>query len=238
MRRFSFHSLLMLLSFLVGIALVAGWRFLHTQAEAEIRQIPPINNEMTACPLGGSEYPESQPIREVDFLNFSYPNKAFHYRGFPKTISLVDGEFQFRKPEEKLLWRASLSPSHISYADLTRDGEPEAILEIFSQSGASGGEYFFYIYTMKRGQPKLLWFFETYASGSDVGGHRNLYAGNGELVLELNGANKIIGNRSEVISYAGDTNYDECSRVRFRWNGESFRQKGQVEFYPLPDKRN
>jgi hypothetical protein len=93
-----------------------------------------------------------------------------------------------------------------------------------------------YIYTMARGNPKLLWFFHTYADGA--GALKNMSAEDGDLVIELYGRNVM---RAGVSTFdLGEPCYEcnqDFTRWRFHWDGKWFRQNGK-EVLPLTGKQD
>lgn len=100
-----------------------------------------------------------QAIRSVDFKNFTYPSCVGTKTGplsKAKRVSLHNGELEvgdLRKNEEPV----NISVSNVSYADLTRDGQEEAIVTLvylFYPHGSAGCTF---IYTPNRHRPRLLW---------------------------------------------------------------------------------
>jgi hypothetical protein len=202
----------------------------HAEDDDRILRLVPVANSPTFYPTDKSEVSASpgSHIRKVDFDNFSYP--------FPdkpngrKKIKLRDGEqppTQFGK--HGIPHNLGYGLSDVSFADLTGDGVEEAIVLMgLIHSGTSTAGYV-YIYGMKKQRPVLLWSFE-YGDRAD-GGLRNIYAEDGELVIELDGRNKIIG----TDLYADDgTNRGDCcpdafTRTRYRWQQGRFRRQGAAE---------
>jgi hypothetical protein len=244
-KHLGFKFTVAVLCFVVGLVAVSIFSFRQSPLEADIypasipeELVPDDLTPYASFDETQSNSPESK-IRRVDFMNFAYPNRSLSYRGIQSSIELTNGEFELYNPKEPLRWLISASPDAIIYADLTNDGEDEAIVEMFSHSGASGGEHFIYLYTMRGERPRLLWFFETYGSGTDIGGIKGMYLQDGDLILELYGKNKVTGKGSTLAEdYMCDLCYKEFTRVRFHWNGKSFKQKGKAEIIPLADKQN
>jgi hypothetical protein len=243
MKRLGFSSIIMSICFVAGLSVVEVWSFVQSSLK---NRISPAN--ITQCMKSFSKLANAQPvlsesrIRRIDFLNFIYPNRSSTYRSIQGTIKLVNGEFEFYNQKERFQWLVSAGQKNIIYADLTGDGEEEAIIEMFSHSGAAGGEHFIYVYTMAGNQTKLLWFFETYGSGTDVGGIKAMYVQDSDLILELYGKNEVTEKGATVDeiaqNYMCDTCYKEFTRVRFHWNGKRFEQQGKAEVYSLIDKQN
>ena len=69
----------------------------------------------------------------------------------------------------------------ITYGDVTGDGEEEAIIELYAESGGTEASEDVFIYTMQGAKPALLWKFET--GDRAEGGPRRIAAENGELVV-------------------------------------------------------
>ena len=162
------------------------------------------------------------PIRSVDFDNISYPNLPDYSdpSGYKKKrITLKPGEG---------------GPSHISYGDITGDGIEEAMVVLPIENRGSAIPYYVYIFTLDKGQPKLIWDFET-GDRAD-GGLRQVYAENSELVIELYGKGKTIG--GDLYAEDGMTGGDCCpthfTRARYQWQGNRFRQKGREEILSNP----
>jgi glucose/arabinose dehydrogenase len=195
-----------------------------------ILRLVPVSNSSSAAPTATAEVNASSdsPIRKVDFKNFSYP--------FPeqpsgrKAIRLRDGEQPPPKfNEHGIPLDNGYRVVDVSYADLTGDGVEEAIVVMGLLHAGTSNAVYVYIYGAQRERPQILWSFE---SGDRAeGGLRNIYADNGELVVELDGRNKIIG----TDLYADDgTNRGACcpdafTRTRYRWRDGNFRQQGTPE---------
>ncbi len=84
-----------------------------------------------------------------------------------------------------------LKLADVEYGDVTGDGNEEAIIDLGWITGGSAIPDLIYIYTLRNAHPKVLWAFET-GDRAD-GGYMNVYADNGELLVELAGKDKIIG---------------------------------------------
>jgi hypothetical protein len=161
----------------------------------------------------------NSPIRSVDFSAVSYPNLPdySHSSGYKKKrITLKPGEG---------------APSHINYGDVTDDGAEEAIVVLPIENRGSAIPYYVYIFTMHQGKPKLIWDFET-GDRAD-GGLRQVYAQDGDLIIELYGRGKIIG--TDVLDDDGTREEQpypySITRSRFVWVGEKFKQKNESEIF-------
>jgi len=121
----------------------------------------------------------------------------------------------------------------VTYGDVTGDGTEEAIINLGWTTGGSAIPDLVYIYGLSHGKPKLLWTFET--GDRAYGGYKNVFAENGQLVVELNGWDKIIGRNL----YEEDgTNRGACcptffTRTRYKWTNKHFQQQGNAEVVPM-----
>ena len=147
------------------------------------------------------------PIRAVDFDNISYPN--FPDFGDPngrqkKYITLKPGEG---------------GPNFLNYGDITGDGIEEGIVALGIDNHGSAIPYYIYIFAVQDGKPRLIWDFET-GDRAD-GGLRNVYADNGQLIIELFGKDRVIGGQL----YRGEEGLccpSSFTRTRYKWTGKYF----------------
>jgi hypothetical protein len=170
------------------------------------------------------------PIRKIDFRNFTYPIPD-ERRG---KIRLRNGEqppTQFSK--YGIPYDVGYTLGDIDYGDVTGDGVEEAIIDLGWLSSGTAITSYIYIYTLNHGRPQLLWSFTT-GDRAD-GGLQKVYADNGELVVELEGRNKIIGTDLYASDghEGGDCCPDSFTRTRYEWRNGRFRQKGKAEVLPL-----
>src|SRR5918997_4849516 len=100
----------------------------------------------------------AESIRSVDFKNFAYPSCIGTKTGplsKAKSISLSNGELEIgdlRKNEEPV----NISISNLAYADLTGDGQEEAIVTLvylFYPHGSAGCTF---IYRLQGNRSQLL----------------------------------------------------------------------------------
>src|SRR5688572_26081934 len=113
----------------------------------------------------------------------------------------------------------------VAYGDVTGDGSEEAMVVLFENVKGTAIPYYVYVFTLERLKPKVLWSFETGDRGD--GGLRKVYAENGGLVVELYGKNTGIGdieNKEET----GACCAKSLTRIRYRWQGRRFQQKGKI----------
>ena len=180
----------------------------------------------------------SSSIRSIDFTNFSYPSKVADLSYSSKTAKgnvyrLRQGELPPKFGERNRLLNVWLKFGSVVYDDLTGDDNEEAIVNLSWITGGSAMPNLVYIYTLRKGRPKLLWAFET-GDRAD-GGLKDVHAENGQFVLELYGKDKIIGRN--LYADDGTKNGDCCptffTRTRYVWRGNRFRQKEKAEVFPL-----
>jgi len=154
----------------------------------------------------------ASPIRAVDFDNISYPN-------FPD-YSDPNG----RKKKYVTLKPGDGGPNFINYGDITGDGVEDAMVALGIDNHGSAIPDYVYIFTMENGKLKLIWDFET-GDRAD-GGLRNVYAENGQLVIELFGKDRVIGGQL----YRGEEGLccpSSFTRTRYKWTGKHFKEVGR-----------
>jgi len=167
--------------------------------------------QATEQPSSSPTPPANSPIRLVDFDNTSYPNFPDYSGSKKKRITLKPGEG---------------GPNFINYGDITGDKAEEAMAVLGIGTRGSAIPYYVYIFTMDNGKPKLIWDFET-GDRAD-GGLRNIYADQGDLVVELYGKGKVLG----TDLYADDGTRAQTpyayyfTQTRYKWDGTQFKQKG------------
>jgi hypothetical protein len=137
-----------------------------------------------------------------------------------KTFTLKDGGFP-EKPDE-----VGMSLLSAVYGDLTGDGADEAMVVLAVSTNGSAIPHAVYVYTLEENQPKLLWSFST-GDRAD-GGLRNIYADQGDLVVELYGKGKVLGTDLYADDGSGShTPYPYYfTQTRYKWDGTDFKQKG------------
>jgi hypothetical protein len=155
----------------------------------------------------------SDPIRQIDFKNFTYP----WYPSFLKSprptrqVALHDGKFEVIEDQRADIKNLMLELEDVSYSDLTGDGKEEAIVTI---SGVSVFNRFvgsIFLYTVTGKQQKLLWQHEI-GDRADGGLRRIAVEGRFVIVEQYQ--------RSE-----GDGGLccpKQFVRTSLRWNGLSF----------------
>jgi hypothetical protein len=175
-------------------------------------------------------------IRLIDFTNFTYPSGVVGKNG---GFKLSQGEL-LPKQRDKVgrpldMW---LVLDTIVYGDVTGDGNEEAIINLGWVTGGTATPNLIYIYTLRNKRLKLLWRFET-GDRAD-GGYKNVYAENGNLVIELLGKDKIIGKDlyADDGVHLGDCCATLFTRTRYKWNGRRFRRIGAAEILPMTQSNN
>lgn len=164
-----------------------------------------------------------QSIRSVDFSNFTYPwtTDLAVAGSSKKTFTLKDGDLPEKSDE------VGMSLLSVVYGDFTGDGAEGAIvvLEVDTTNGTAI-PHAVYAYRLEEKLPKLLWAFST-GDRAD-GGLRNIYADQGDLVVELYGKGKVLG----TDLYADDGTRAQTpypyyfTQTRYKWDGAQFKQKG------------
>ncbi len=186
------------------------------------------------CISAGVASPQSD-IRKVDFKNFTYPlrgpilgHSAMSWLGDPKNgysqrkpIHLVNGEelskdSAFVMDGKKYVQYSGFTFQSVMYADLTGNGEEDAIVVLSYHTGGTQTTNYVYIYSPGAGEPKLLDF--CYTGDRAYSGLYSVRAENGTLVFDLLDPTKASG--------------DCCSsgyiETRYRWNGTRFDRVGPV----------
>ena len=145
-------------------------------------------------------------IRSVDFNKVAYPDFPDYTKSKPKHLSLKAGEGK---------------PSYVNYGDLTGDEIEEAMVVISVENRGSAIQHYVYIFTEENQKLKLLWYFE--AGDRADGGLRQIFAENGQLVIELFGKDRVVGGEL----YKGDEGLccpSSFTRTRYQWTGKEFQQ--------------
>lgn len=167
---------------------------------------PTLGEKKRAQAPSASGSKQSQAIRSIDFANIAYHNFP-DFTGNKKRIVTL-------KPGEGV-------PSHINYGDITGDGLEEAMAVLPIEIRGSATPHHVYLFMLENGDPKPVWDFGT-GDRAD-GGLREVYANDGELVIELYGKDRVIGGRL----YQGDEGLccpSSFTRARCKWDGKGFQQ--------------
>ena len=154
----------------------------------------------------------SSNIRSVDFTNFSY-QWAPDLGDARKLFKLRNGERPATRNRHGFIDEMGVFFQSVKYGDVTGDGIEEAIVSLSIQTGGSATPGLVYIYTLQKDRLKLMWLRST--GDRAEGGLRNVYAENGQLVVEIDSS---VGSR-------GDCCPMRFTRTRYSWQGGRFRLK-------------
>jgi hypothetical protein len=163
-------------------------------------------------------------IRQVDFKNFSYP--WFHSfvpsklvwldMSKEKHVPLVNGR-RVHDSGNGMTYEG-LTFERVQFADVTGDGQTDAVVVLRYDSGGTQFSHYVYVYSFADGKPKLLACFHSGDRASS--GLYRVYEQKGNLVVELFDPEK--------------SNGDCCSsgfvRTRYRWHDTKFVAVGAREF--------
>jgi hypothetical protein len=184
-----------------------------------------------------SKRPSSTPssdtitdIRQVDFLNFSYPSSLcsveFGKKGIGKTVLVRKGEFK-----NKTVYFA-VEVDKVIYGDVTSDGREDAIVPI--SCGAITANFSLsevYIYTINNGRPALV----AGISDKDMERDYRHYYPATETYWGVTGEGLKIRNGNleiEVFADGPHASPQYIVTLEYRLSGESFRLIGK------PQRRN
>ena len=187
MCRIAFNLLVAIVAFTIGVGVARVWRWAWAAPEAKEKRPTscraPIEPRISAGPR----------IRSVDFGNYTYPWPSdLRVPGDPReAFTLRDGELPPTRDARGFIDSIGISLASRYYGDVTGDGAEEALVVLGIQTGGSAIPHCVYIYTWHQARPKLLWSFVT--GDRAEGGLRQVYAHNGELLIELWGKNAIVG---------------------------------------------
>jgi hypothetical protein len=173
----------------------------------------------------------SSSIRSIDFANFKYPGS----QGLFPTAEYETESFVLHNGKSKETQNQyGMALTEISYGDVTGDGFEEAMISLNVETDGSAGVDHVYIYTLKNGKPKFLWGFE---SGDRAwGGLKRVYAEDGNLVVELYGRGTQVEGNLGSTEPAGLCCPRSDTRTRYQWRGNRFRQHGEYEILPVPER--
>lgn len=160
------------------------------------------------------------PIRAIDFENFTYPEI-----GARGKFTLKGG----REPTDD----DPRSLADVVYGDVNGDEEEEALVVHSQSTRGSAIPYCVYVYAVSGDKPKLLWSFDAGERGD--GGLRQVYAGSGNLVVELYGRDRVVHGGTS----AEEDNIGVCcpkfyTRSRYEWRAGRFRLKAKEAALPNP----
>jgi len=181
-----------------------------------------------------------ESIHQVDFKSFTYPVSGYllgHNRlqwlgdsaatPHRKSIQLVAGKdlrkaSSFVMDGKEYAQYEGFTLESVRYADLTADGNEEAIIDLKYHSGGTQTTDYVYVYTLDQHGPKLLAYCHT-GSRSDLGLY-DVYGQEGLLVFELLDPSRSMG--------------DCCSSgvliTRYKWESGVFKQIGSSKRRTIP----
>lgn len=171
------------------------------------------------------------PIGEVDFKNFTYP--------FPRGWQDIDArEFTLENGKRPTTAeKIGLSYITTKFFDATGDGEDEAFVILKIETAGSAIPQIVYVFTMKDGEPELIWHFRT--GDRNDGGLKDLRPDGGEVVIELYGQDRYILGEVETLRITGDEAQICCpthfTRSHYKWNGSNFVMQGKRLTYSIDD---
>jgi hypothetical protein len=178
---------------------------------------------------------ESQKnIRQVDFKNFTYPLSGrllghdrlewlpteVHSARTP--IHLVNGEDLTKSSSflmnghEYTQWEGFTLQS-VAFADLTSEGQEQAIVVIHYRTGGTQQTDYVYIYSFIAAKPKLLAYF--HAGDRAYSGLCKVFGDHGKLVVEVFDPDK----------RSGDCCSSGIVRTRYKWQHGKFAGIGSAE---------
>jgi hypothetical protein len=181
-------------------------------------------------------------IRQVDFKNFTYPlsgpllgHDGLKWLGNPKDgyskkkpIHLVDGSDLKKLPSAAVDGHGNpqfegFTLQSISFADVTGDGNEDAIVVLLYQTGGTQNTHYVYIYSFESGKSNLIAYCHTGDRG--YSGLYKVYSKRGQLVFELLDPKRMQG--------------DCCSsgfvRTRYAWHDGRFEVVGRPEYAELKE---
>ncbi|HEX8177807.1 MAG TPA: hypothetical protein VF543_22150 [Pyrinomonadaceae bacterium] len=170
--------------------------------QAKQRESETQNQKLRVAPEG---------FKQIDFKNFSYPY------GSQFKITLKNGEQEV----EAKLGGESFSFKDVYFADLTNNGEPEAIVILWHVScggSCDGGTALFYIYAVPQTKLKLLWQYETGSLAYGCG-LKSFTVKNGKITIGLFGRCFKAEDESPA---AGKFLIKDETHLTFRFNGRKF----------------
>ena len=178
----------------------------------------------TIQPMPTPQPNSNSPIRKIGFRNFRYTGPD----DFAETFTLKEGERPFVQRKE-----SGISLDEVQYADLTGDGQEEAILTMGIQTGGSSMPGLVFIYTTVNDKPKCLWKFTT-GDRAD-GGLKQIRGEDGKLIVELYGQTTLINgywkNTTPDEKRCGDGCKNLYTLSKVKWTGKAFLVSEDPEFF-------
>lgn len=175
-------------------------------------------------------------IGKSDFRNFTYQIPRGWQDADGEEVKLIDGKRPLSEKEEKIGFEYVTT----KFFDVTGDGQDEAAVVLRIDTGGASIPQIVYVFEWKNGGPELIWRFRT-GDRADAG-IKNLYADNGEFVLELFGQDRYVLGDVETARITGDED-DICCPTnftlsRYKYSGNAFRLIGKRLTYKVSDPLN
>lgn len=191
------------------------------------------------------------PMAKFDFLNYTYElPRGWQNPDGSTEITLKDGrvspvetntntktgEKTKGKEKEKggddetiSLRRIGMTLVATKFFDVTGDGEDEAVVILKIETGGSAIPQIVHVFSWKDGRPELIWPFRT-GDRAD-GGLKNIFAEDGDLVVELYGQDRFLLGQTETGRIGDDLEQICCpthfTRSIYKWNGKNFLMQGK-----------
>jgi hypothetical protein len=169
-----------------------------------------------------------EKFKYVDFKNLSYRYRLLYGRRIG--VTLKDGEYEYDFRDD----RGWFNLSDVYYADVTSDGNPEAIVMLWHVScgvSCDGGAALFYVYTARMNKLKMVWQYETGSLAYGCG-LKSFAVKNRNVIIELFG--RCSDPRKEFPG-RGKFQVEDTTRSIFRFNGRHF-VEGKREFISAPER--
>lgn len=191
-------------------------------------QIPNLQTEL----LEAKNSNTASPIGKFDFKNFTYELPRGWQDADGKEAVLENG---LRKMTEE---KIGLSFVTAKFFDATGDGKDEALVVLKIETSGAAIPQIIYVFEWKDEKPEVIWFFRT-GDRAD-GGLKNIFAENGEIVVEIFGQDRFILGAVETSKITGDEEQLCCpthfTRSRYKWNGKNFLMQGKRLTFSVADK--
>lgn len=229
-KRVSARLTVCVLAFAAGVACFLVWQYGRARpaaAAASAQTTPAPAPTPSAAPVAPADPPvESHPrgpVGKIDFKNFTYPSPSAG-----KRVTVRNGELEY--PTDPGCGQ-TFSVEGVDYIDFTGDGEDEALVRFIDHQacGSSWVSVNYFVYTVRKGRPRLLWRF---ATGSEAfGGEKEFRIDDKELVFELYGTWRPSGGDSAVYESEKGLRFqcDRCTNhysvYRVAWDGRRFRRR-------------
>ena len=198
--------------------------------EVKVEKTPKFPNLQTEL-LDKKNSTSDAPIGKFDFKNYTYPLPRGWQDIDSKDVTLENGSR--RMTEDQI----GMSYITTKFGDVTGDGQDEAFVVLKIVTAGAAIPQSVYVFTWKNDAPELVWTFRT--GDRTDGGLKNVYAENGEVVIELYGQDRFILGEVETMKITGDEEQLCCpesfTRTRYKWNGRNFLMQGKRETRAVSD---